>query len=65
MRGEAVRLWRLVVVRVEELDYLIDVVRDALELEWCCTVERDPWQCDDEYRRVKRPDQTGGRGEVR
>jgi len=50
-----VRLWRWV-VRAEEVDGLIDVVRGALELEWYCTVERDPWQRDDEYRRDKLAD---------
>jgi hypothetical protein len=50
------RLWRWVVVRAEELDELADAVGDALELEWYCTVERDPWQCDVEYRKDKLAD---------
>jgi len=50
------RVWRWVVVRAEELDDLIDVVRDALELEWYCTVERDPLQCGVEYRKDRLAD---------
>jgi len=49
------RLWRWV-VRAEELDALVDVVRDALELEWYCTVERDPLQCGVEYRKDRLAD---------
>jgi len=50
------RVWKWVVVRAGELDDLIDVVRDALEHDYYCRVERDPWQCDEEYVRDKLAD---------